>query len=262
MAKLTWDQIGARYYETGIDRGVLYASGEKAVPWNGLISVMEKPSGGDVKSYYVDGVKYLQTSAVNEEFEATITAYTYPPEFSKCDGTNQIRSGLFLTHQRRTSFGLSYRTMIDNDASVKGYKLHLVYDALVKPSQVERKSIGSSVDPVNFSWDIVTRAPAITGYKRTAHVVIDTRYASTTTISDVETILYGSPSQAARLPSLDELLVIFDTNAALKVIDHGNGTFTVIGPDDAVVMTGATTFEITWPTVTIIDSNTYSIAQG
>ena len=49
MAVLTWDQVGERFYETGVDHGVLYipTAGvyDSGVAWNGLISVTESPSG-------------------------------------------------------------------------------------------------------------------------------------------------------------------------------------------------------------------------
>ena len=50
MARLVWDKTGERFYETGVDRGVLYPIQEggvysKGVAWNGLTAVTESPSG-------------------------------------------------------------------------------------------------------------------------------------------------------------------------------------------------------------------------
>ena len=45
MAQLTWDNTGERFYETGIDHGVLYIPNtttgayDKGYAWNGLTSV-------------------------------------------------------------------------------------------------------------------------------------------------------------------------------------------------------------------------------
>lgn len=45
MGKLSWDGVGERIYETGVDHAVLYVTDEdgygRGVPWNGLISVTE-----------------------------------------------------------------------------------------------------------------------------------------------------------------------------------------------------------------------------
>ena len=48
MSKLVWDKTGERFYETGVDRGVLYPMGTdrtypKGVAWNGLTAVTETP---------------------------------------------------------------------------------------------------------------------------------------------------------------------------------------------------------------------------
>ena len=49
---LVWDLVGERFYETGVDHGVLYipdVSGvyNDGVAWNGLVSVTESPSGAE-----------------------------------------------------------------------------------------------------------------------------------------------------------------------------------------------------------------------
>src|SRR5688572_12204535 len=114
MPRIVWNVAGSRHFEAGVDRGVLYIDSEPGIPWIGLTSVEESPVGGEIRAYYVDGVKYLQVSG-DEEFEATVKAYTYPVEFSVCDGTAQIRPGLFFDQQPRKPFGFSYRTLIGND---------------------------------------------------------------------------------------------------------------------------------------------------
>ena len=71
MARLEWDSIGNRYFRAGLDRGVLYPKNERGVPWNGLISVDESPSGGAPTPLYMDGVKYFNEADL-EEFYASI----------------------------------------------------------------------------------------------------------------------------------------------------------------------------------------------
>lgn len=260
MARLSWAAVGERFFETGIDCGVLYVGAQPGVAWSGLISIVERPSGGSPKAYYMDGVKYLNVPSA-EEFEATINAYTYPNEFGVCDGTVTFHSGLLITQQPRKSFGLTYRTKLgnDSDGADHAYKLHLIYNALASPSQRTNNAIGSSVDPNNFSWDITTRPPSTTGYRRTAHVVIDSRLTNELTMAAVEDVLYGTDSMAARLPSLAELIAIFDNNTLFTVVDHGDGTFTVTGPSEAILMTDPDTFQITWPSAIYIDADSYTI---
>ena len=66
MASLVWGESGQRFFETGIDRGVLFPKVGSGVPWDGIISVSESPTGGDPRPYYYDGFKYLNVSAAAE----------------------------------------------------------------------------------------------------------------------------------------------------------------------------------------------------
>jgi len=210
MPRLVWGAIGERLYETGLDRGVLYIEDDPGVPWNGLISVSETPDGGEAKPYYLDGIKYANVSTA-EEFAATINAYYYPREFAPCDGQANIQNGLIVTQQPRRSFGMTYRTRIGND--VEGadfsYKIHLVYNALTEPAQRSNQTLGGSADPSSFTWSITTKPPTITGYKPTAHLVIDTRYTDPEILVEIEDILYGTEADLSSLPAPDELIAIF-----------------------------------------------------
>ena len=60
--KADWDETGKRYYETGVDRGVLYPISNGAyplgVPWNGLVNVNESPSGAESNPQFADNIKF------------------------------------------------------------------------------------------------------------------------------------------------------------------------------------------------------------
>lgn len=210
MTRLAWNTPGTRTYEMGVDRGVLYTAGNAGVAWTGLVSVSEKPSGGEPRPYYLDGVKYLNLASA-EEYEATIQAFGRPDEFLPCEGILVVHNGLFATQQRRRQFSLSYRTLVGNELSgyPGEYKIHLVYNGLASPAQIDNVTIGEGVEPTAFSWDITTLPPTITGFKRTAHLVIDSRTTDSEVLSDVEDILYGTDVDAPAMPTPDELIAIF-----------------------------------------------------
>lgn len=210
MTRLNWDAIGKRFFEAGVDRGVLYVAGLTPVPWTGLISVSESPSGGEATPYYIDGVKYLNVAS-STEFEATISAFTYPDEFQACEGVEEVDNGLFTTQGRRETFSLAYRTMVGNDTDgpEHGYKLHIVYDALAAPTQLDYNTLGDNPSPLNFSWKITTKPALISGRKPNAHFVIDSRKTPSTLLSTIEDILYGSDLEDARLPTAQELVDLF-----------------------------------------------------
>lgn len=231
MTRLTWGAIGERFFEAGVDRGALYVEGVDGVAWNGLVSVTESPTGGEVSKYYVDGIMYLQ-HADSEEFEATIEAYTYPEEFEVCDGTIPVLRGLKMTHQPKKSFGLSYRSRVGNDVDGvdHGYKIHLVYNALAAATERSNQTLtAEGIDPDNFSWHITTKPPIFTGYKPTAHLVIDSREAPGDLILNIEDILYGTDDQSPRLPSPAELIFLFNT--------YGSSVFDAGDPDEPYFVT-------------------------
>lgn len=262
MTRLEWGTPGARQYETGVDRGVLYVGDQEGVPWVGLSSVDEAPSGGETKAYYIDGIKYLNVSSA-EEFEATINAFTYPPEFAQCDGTAQVRTGLFITHQRRKQFGFSYRTTVGNDVKGEhGYKIHLVYNALAAPTQKSYASNSNSTEPTTFSWTITTKPPAMAGYKRTAHIIIDSRDTDVVVLKAVEDALYGDELTAPRLPSFDELVDIYDQLVDLVIVDNGDGTFTATGPDSVIQVLNDEVWQITSPNAINVDDTTFTLTSA
>ena len=224
MTQLIWGAAGARRYEAGIDRGVLFVPGLSGVPWLGLTSVKEAPSGGEPKSYYLDGIKFQNVSSM-EEFEATISAISAPTEFDICNGVAQIANGLFVTQQPRKPFGFSYRTLLGNDTDglSYGYKIHLVYNALSSPSGQENNTLDDSPDPINFSWDISTIPAWPIGFRPTAHFVIDSTKTPIATLQQLEAILYGSTMTDSRLPTIQEIIDLFSSFVPIRItaIDQG-----------------------------------------
>jgi hypothetical protein len=261
MSRITWNAAGSRFYEAGVDRGVLYIGTAAGVPWVGLISVDENPTGGEAKAYYIDGEKYLNLSST-EEFEATIKAYTYPVEFSECDGSSRVRVGLFFGQQGRTNFGFSYRTKVGNDLEGvdHGYKLHLVYNALATPSSKSVATFGDSPEASDFSWNLTTKSRKVSGYRSTAHIIVDSRYTHPVTLTAIEDLLYGTDSGISRLPTPEELVTIFDIPVVFQVTDNGDDTFTVAGPGDTVLDIGLGKFVIDYSTVVDNGDDTFTIS--
>lgn len=215
MAALTWDQVGERLYETGVDHGVLYipdASGAyvKGYAWNGLTTVTESPSGAEATPLYADNIKYLNLRSA-EEFGGTIEAYTYPPEFGQCDGTASPVAGVNIGQQSRKTFGLSYRTRLGNDldGADHGYKLHLVYGATASPSEKAYATINDSPEAITFSWEITTNPVPVEGYKPTSVITIDSTLVDAADLTALEEKLYGAAATEAMLPSPAEVLAIF-----------------------------------------------------
>jgi hypothetical protein len=224
MTELIWDAMGTRFMEHGLDHGVLYPNVGPGVPWNGLTGVSNKSTGGPPEEYYFDGVKYV-TVPQREEFAATLEAFTYPDEFASCEGVSTDGNGLFFDQQNREQFGLSYRTLRGNDQDQEvGYKLHLVYNAQASPTNRPYTTNSDSPDPLKFSWDLTTTPIKITGYRPTAHIVVDSTKMDPNLIKYLEGMIYGSPGNDAYLPIMDDVIAFvknFDPRIVISDIFEG-----------------------------------------
>lgn len=211
MSKLEWDATGKRYYETGIDHGVLYPMANnaytKGVAWNGLTSISESPDGADATDFWADNIKYASMRAA-ENFKGTIEAYTYPEEFEACNGEATLVEGITIGQQARAAFGLSYRTLVGSDTDPAGgsmYKIHLVYGCTVSPSERSYETVNDSPDAITFSWEFETTPVNVTGAKPTAILTIDSRKLTAEQLKKLEDKLYGTESTEASLPTPDEV---------------------------------------------------------
>jgi len=216
MSKLVWDETGARLYETGDKKGVLfpwdtttktYGAG---VAWNGLTAVSESPSGAEETALYADDIKYLSLRS-NEEFGYTIEAYTYPDEWAECDGSAFLASGVKIGQQKRKIFGFSFVSTIGNDTEGNdyGYKIHLIYNSTASPSERSYATINDSPEAITFSWEVTTTPIAIEGFKPSSEITIDSTAVDAEALAKLETILYGSDDAEPRLPLPEEVIEIF-----------------------------------------------------
>ena len=215
--KLVWDQTGERFYETGVEKGVLYVRDTtgtypKGVAWNGLISVSESPSGAEPSPLYADNIKYLNLVSA-EEFGASIEAYSSPEEFDECDGTAQLVPGVFVGQQARKTFGFVYVTKIGNDVENHdlGYKIHIVYGCLASPSDKQYSSINDSPEAMTLSWDITTTPVPVPNLKPTALIIVESTKCSSVGLKAIEDALFGTDSSEAHLPLPADLLSLLNT---------------------------------------------------
>lgn len=229
MAKIVFDKAGEHFFENGVDNGVLYvakADGSgynKGVPWNGLTSVNQSPSGAEVTPVYADNIKYLNLMSA-EDFKATIEAITYPDEFEVCDGTASLKPGLKLGQQARRKFAFCYRTKIGNDINADlGYKIHIIYGCLAAPAERAYETVNDNPETMPLSWEVSTTPVEVTGFKPVAHIEIDSRnfgngegQVSPTVLQDILDHLYGrDPDQEHSITAMDPEVLLPDEIAAL-----------------------------------------------
>lgn len=208
MAILNWDAASQRRVEYGISKGVLYPRGRDAAAWNGLISVSERPSGGEEIALHADNQKYASFRSF-ESFEATIEAYMYPEAFAECDGSISVADGVKIGQQKRRPFDFCYRTEIATAADSiydHGYMLHLVYNATAAPSEKNYQTMNESPDAMTLSWDLECMPFIVNGHKGASTITIDSTKVDRIKLEAIEAILYGENGEDPRMPDPDEIV--------------------------------------------------------
>jgi len=263
VATLEWDQIGERIYQTGVDRGVLYLHDGTVAVWNGLTGV-EESDDSELKSYYLDGVKYLE-NLFPGDFQGKLKAFTYPDEFDSINGIETGFLGLSIYNQKTQSFDLSYRTMIGNDIEGidYGYKIHILYNVIATPdSHGFDTSQDSGAQPIEFGWTLTGTPVKLVGFRPTVHISIDSTILNDDDLKAIEDILYGTDITEPRLPSIEELAEYFGYLGSLIIVDYGNGTWAAVDESDTyITMLDDTTFQIDNADATYLDEDTYEISS-
>lgn len=231
MAKLTWDGIGQKLFEAGVDHVALFvqkdtitndgATGadiyETGVAWNGVTGITENRKGGEPQEQWADNIKYVSLLSP-EDFGLTIEAFTYPDEFMVCDGSKVITNGtpavdigLRIGMQKRKPFALVYRTKIgsDTDDLDHGYKLHIIYGCKAQPSERGYETINDSPEAMTFSWEVTTTpidpnntSAGFTGLKPTAFVELDSTVVASAKMTAIENKLFGTDGQSGTSPTM------------------------------------------------------------
>jgi hypothetical protein len=259
--RLEWNRVEDRQIETGVDRGVLYLKSGRVAPWNGLTSVDEE-GGEGAAEYYVDGRPFLYLPKP-KEFKATLKAFMYPDEFSVAIGEVEATDGMYLDSQIAEAFDLSYRTKIVDGIQGEnaGYKIHLIYNATVVPSAKSYGTIGDTINPVEFSWDIQAVPTFVTGFRPTAHITIDTRNMDASRVNAIEEIIYGTPSVPATMPTPQTIFDLLNFGDTIIITDNGDGTWTAEASYLNLYMIGDEIFQIENVNATHHGDGTYTISS-
>ena len=216
MAKLVWDQVGEKLWETGVDRTVLFpmnASGgyNKGVAWSGITAINEAPSGAEPTKIYADNIVYGVVMSPEED-ALTIEAFTYPDEYAECIGEAELGEGVTIKQQTHKHFGLAYRSMIGNDTegTNHGYKIHIFYDCVSGASEDSNSTINDSPEQKTFSWSVTTLPVSVDGFQPTSSIVIDSTKVTKTKLDQIEELLYGAESKESSLPDPAAIKAILD----------------------------------------------------
>lgn len=233
--RISWNEDVIRHFHTGVDRGMLYIPDVAGIPWNGLQEVVESSPDSVMTQLFQDGQRLIVRRR-DLNFECSVKAYTYPNEFEPYSGYNP---------SLLKPFSFSYRVMTGETS----YRLHLVYNVVAVPDDVVFSTLGDEIDPTYFGWSFTTRPIRLTGRAPSSHLILDSDTVHSWTLEAIEEQLYGGEGIISHLPTPDEIVQIFEDNAILKVVDNGDGTVTITGPDEAIENLANQQTQLTWPSV-------------
>lgn len=238
MSRLQWDKTGERFFETGVDRVILYVLGS-AVAWSGITAINESPSGAEPSKIYADNTVYGVVLSPEED-SVTIEAFTCPELFNKCIGRNVIIPGAYIGQQNFIPFGLCWRTRISNDVTNKaGYKIHIAPFLQASPSEDSNSTINDSPEQKTFSWNATAVAIDVGKERMTSMIVLDSRWFDKNglwnALVEIENLLYGSETADAKIINLTEISSIVNSSYRLLddagnsiVDDNGDEIFTAV----------------------------------
>lgn len=225
---------------SGVDRGIVYTE-DLYSQWIGLTGVKQETED-NIEFIYIDGERSYSVTQ-NPSFEGTVVSFTYP---------DLIEDGYF---------DFTYRSFLGQSRT--SYELHLLYRCKAKVSGVTHTTLSTLNSPGSFTVNIKTLPipPPEQGFTNISHVIVRTDQLPKEAIDELESILYGEPP---RMPSLDEVVEILESHASLRIIDHGDGTWTAreLKPINAITMVSDTEFVIDWHTSRYLDPETYKIHSG
>lgn len=229
------------YAARGVSQFIFQARGGKAEVWNGVTRVNDNVDTEGFSTIYIDGEgRHFSTNQT--DYNVDLQAYSYPP---------QLEEG---------QFDLAYTLSSAQDET--SFEIHILYNCLGALKGTDWTTKVNSSVPVLFEINITT-LPAktnATGLAPGSHVIIKLDSLSSEIKDDLLNLLHGGDDDA-RIPPLDELIEFLESRASLRIIDHGDGTWTAIGSDDIVRMISATEFEINWPSAVVINPDSYIVSS-
>lgn len=231
-----------REYSAGISNGVVYA--DQVSAWNGLVEVSVDTSVA-ISSGVLDGETYRVVARPTYP-SGSITTFDIPDTLLIRDPNSQVVLGV-----SRAQFGLSYKT---------GSIIYIWYRVTISESEFNNVSLSAdtSVETKNYRFESLPIR--FENYSPVSHIMIDTRYSNQEAIAALEEVLYGTETTAPHLPLPDELVTITDPHALFRIIDHGDGTWSAIGPDELFDVVGDY-FEIAADSAVYLNANLYRVSS-
>lgn len=211
MAKMKWNEVGTKRFETGISEGAIFVGTPKkglaGVPFDGLTGVDESPDGGDANDQFANNVKWLSLRGP-ENYKGTIKSFMYPEEFEPCMGNAEVltsgnkSTGAYFGSQSKLPFSMAYKTVVGSDDKGIDFseKLHVFWNATCSPVDKSYVTINESPEAMEMSWEFDTvPVPVGEGFKPSAHFEMTKTTENATVYQSICDALYGTDDEEPSL---------------------------------------------------------------
>lgn len=187
MSRIEWGTKTQDRYVSGVSRGVFYDDSGKAHPWDGLISITEKPQTVEPTPVYNSlGLKYDLHGNVSEK-KHSLVCYTYPEAMDEYLGMEYVDSiGAIVDERPPRKFNMSYRS--DHDGF---YVIHVLLGQIATFGELAHTTDAQMPGISNISMNLEGTSHEVYG---TSHLMFDSRNPIT---ASVESLLYGARNMDA-----------------------------------------------------------------
>lgn len=187
MAVLEWGAKTEDRYVSGVSRGVFYDDTGKAYPWDGLISITEKPQTVEPTPVYNSlGLKYDIHGNASEKRHSLI-CYTYPEIMDEYLGMEYLDEfGCLVDERPPRKFNMVYRSDHDDH-----YVIHVLLGQIANFGELPHTTDSHTPGISNISMNLEGTQHEVYG---TSHLMFDSRNPIT---ASAESLLFGSRSRDA-----------------------------------------------------------------
>lgn len=214
MVRLDWSSSD-KSVTSGVSNAYLQVD-KSIYAWPGLTSVGMSPRIEIGDPIYIDGlvVDYKKTYAPRK---LIVKAFTYPDVIESLTGFGLYGYKLSIDGFDSKRFNFSWKTTTIGANGEETYTYNFVYDSYISVSDYTIETMGSSVTPTDFSFDINVPDFIKTGDRPRSIVQVKSKYFEKEFIEVFENYLYGTKSTEPKFPTFTELVDVV-SGSNLKTI--------------------------------------------
>lgn len=108
--------------------------------------------------------------------------------------------------------------ILESSQTDNNYILHVLFNVMAIPADIEYQTVTDTISPIEFQWDLTATPSSITGYRPTAHIMIDAnKINDTTKMWFIEKLLYGKYTVDSNISTAQNFITAVQTILEIDV---------------------------------------------